>query len=133
LVKLDPNGNYLWGKFFGNGQYQFAHAVTTDPSGSVIIGGSSGGTVDLGSGVLQASSPLSQDIFVAKFSSDGRPLWSRRFGEGNAIGLSLDGLVAAPSGHVYMAGTVHGDIDFGSGDIEATHAGGDVFVVKLDP
>ncbi|MDI1480678.1 hypothetical protein [Polyangium sp. y55x31] len=133
LAKLDPNGNYLWGKFFGNGQYQFAHAITTDPSGSVILGGSFGGTVDLGSGVLQASSPLSADIFVAKFSPDGEPLWSRRFGEGNALGLSLDGLVAAPSGHVYMAGTVHGDIDFGAGVLEATHTGMDVFVVKLDP
>ncbi|MDI1437135.1 hypothetical protein [Polyangium sorediatum] len=133
LVKLDPNGKYLWGKSFGNGQYQVAYTITTDPSGSVIIGGSFGGTVDFGAGVLQASSSLSSDIFVAKFSPDGEPLWSRRFGEGNAISLSANGLVAAPSGHIYMAGTVYGDIDFGSGDLDATHAGADVFVGKLDP
>ncbi|MDC0743063.1 hypothetical protein [Polyangium mundeleinium] len=133
LVKLDPNGKYLWGKFFGNGQYQSANAITTDPSGSVILGGSFGGTVDFGAGVLQASSPLSLDIFVAKFSPDGEPLWSRRFGGGNALFLSPNGLVVAPSGHVYMAGTVYGDLDFGSGDLKATHAGADVFVVKLDP
>jgi hypothetical protein len=133
LVKLDPDGNYLWGKYFGSGSAHHAYSIATDASGNVAIGVSFAGSIDFGAGALHASSPLTMDIAVAKFSPDGEALWSKRFGEGSNLSISLDGLGMSPDGHVFVAGQVAGDIDFGSGTLQASSYNDDIFVVKLAP
>jgi hypothetical protein len=133
LVKLDPDGNYLWGKHFGSGDAQGASSIAIDASGNVILGASFAGSIDFGTGTLYAASPLTNDIAVAKFSPNGDALWSRRFGEGNNLWLWFNVVGVAPEGHVFLAGMVAGDIDFGTGTLEATSYSEDIFVVKLAP
>ena len=58
------------------------------------------------------------DIFAARFSSDGAPLWSARFGDARQQFL-VQG-VHAPDGLVALAGSFHGTIDFGSGPLVAS-------------
>jgi hypothetical protein len=133
LIKLDPGGNYLWGKYFGNGDAQRDYSIAIDASGNVIIAVSFAGSIDFGAGALYAASPLTMDIAVAKFSPSGEAFWSRRFGHGSNVSMSLDGLGVAPDGHVFLAGLVGGDIDFGTGTLETQSYADDIFVVKLAP
>ncbi len=64
LVKLDPNGDHLWSKRFGNASDQFGSGVAVDKTGKIVAIGSFGGTVDFGGSLLTSSGSL--DIFLAK-------------------------------------------------------------------
>lgn len=131
LMKLDPKGNYVWGKHFGNGDSQTFYAIDVDSSGNVVVMGNFSGTIDFGAGILYAATANSRDIFVAKFAPDGQAVWSRRFGAGNNIYAPV--ITAGPLGEVFLAGTVGGDIDFGTGMLTGKSYAEDMFVVKLAP
>jgi hypothetical protein len=117
---------HLWSKRFGDGVGQRAYSVAVDASGNVIVTGHFWGTVDFGGGALTSAGY--NDIFVAKFGSDGAHLWSKRFGDGNnqeAYSVAVDA-----SGNVIVTGDFWGAVDFGGGTL--TSAGDwDIFVAKF--
>ena len=126
VAKFSPGGTYLWSKRFGDSSVQEAKSVTADASGNVIITGSYFGTVDFGSGPLPTAG--NQDIFLAKFNSDGAHLWSNKFGDGDSqFGKSV---ACDASGNIILVGDIYGSADFGGGSL--TSAGGpDIFVAKF--
>jgi hypothetical protein len=130
LAKLDPAGNYLWARSYGQGDGQAAAQIAVDAGGHVLLAASFLGTIDFGAGALHSSNKLAPDIAIARIGADGQALWSRRFGQGGEI--AIDGLAADLAGNVYVAGDVGGDIDFGTGVLPATGQV-DLFVVKLAP
>jgi uncharacterized protein (AIM24 family) len=126
VVKLDPAGNHIWSKRFGDSRDQFGRGVATDANGNIFIAGSVWGSVDFGGGRL--SSAGFEDIFVAKLDNDGQHIWSKRFGDSQTQevwDIATDG-----DGNVAMAAYVLGDVDFGDG---LTHGGAnpDAAIVKL--
>lgn len=131
LMKLDPKGNYLWGKHFGNGEGQALHSLTVDASGNVIVSASFSGKIDFGAGTLYAASMSASDLAVAKFAPNGDAVWSRRFGMGNAIYAPV--ITTGALGEVFFSGIVVGDIDFGTGALVEKSYAEDMFVVKLAP
>ena len=72
----------------------------------------------------------STDVYLAKLSSGGVPIFGKKFGnassqQGNAVSFDIDG-------NIYIAGSFQGAIDLGGGPL--TSAGSDdVFIAKLDP
>ncbi len=130
LAKLDPNGNYLWSKRFGDSSAQLGGAVSIDSKGQPVIVGTFAGTIDFGGGPLVSSGgPVSgSDIFVAKFDAAGNHLWSRRFGDSS--GQTLAGVSFDSTGNALMAGTFNGLIDFGGNPMTNT-GGSDIFLAKL--
>jgi hypothetical protein len=117
---------HLWSKRFGDANSQQALAVAGDASGNVIVAGTFAGAVDFGGGALTSAGQ--DDIFVAKFASDGAHLWSKRFGDGTNQYAALVAVDA--SGNVILAGYFPGTVDFGGGAL--TCAGnGDIFVAKF--
>ncbi len=128
VAKFGPDGTHLWSKCFGDSIGQLAEAVAVDASGNVFVAGHFGGTVDFGGGVL-ASAGI-QDIFVAKFGSDGTHLWSKRFGD-RADSETRD--IAVDSwGNAVLTGSFSGTIDFGGGAL-ASAGKWDIFVAKFGP
>jgi len=119
-------GKHLWSKSFGDWDSQWAPAVAVDASGNVIVAGYIQSTVDFGGGALTSAG--SDDIFVAKFGSEGSHLWSQRFGDGDlqrASALAVD----AP-GNVIVTGAFYGTVDFGGAAL--TSAGYyDIFVARF--
>lgn len=129
LMKFGTNGNQLWSKTFGHGQFgiSIGHSVATDGSGNVFITGYLSGTADFGGGTL--ASEGSSDIFVAAFDDTGNHLWSKRFGDANMqVGLSV---AADGSGDIIVTGYFHGTADFGGGLLTSAGAA-DIFVAKFD-
>jgi outer membrane protein assembly factor BamB len=116
LARLDSEGRPLWSRRFGDVSEQVADAVAVDPEGNAVIAGLFHGSVDFGGGAL-VSAGLA-DVFLARFSPGGQPLWSRRFGgagEQNATGLAVDG-----EGHIALAGNFEGSIDLGGGSLSTS-------------
>jgi hypothetical protein len=126
VAKFASNGAHLWSKSFGNGDYQSGEGVAVDPWGDVIIVGGFRGVVDFGGGVL-ISKGL-DDIFVVKFSPEGRYLGSRRFGDENgqlACSVAVDA-----SGNIIIAGSFSGTVDFGGGELVSA-GDSDIFLAKF--
>ncbi|MEP7119309.1 MAG: hypothetical protein ABJE95_00125 [Byssovorax sp.] len=128
LAKLDPSGKTLWAKPFGIAADQSGYGVAVDPAGNVIITGRAVGAVDFGGGVPVPTPSGGNNVFVARFDTNGNHLWSKTFGDdGDQTAYSV---ATTPAGDVVLAGELTGIIDFGG--ITVASAGGvDVFVAKL--
>jgi hypothetical protein len=121
-----------WSVAFGDSHTQYVTGVAVDKDGNVIVVGSFGGTIKLGSTVLNAAG--ASDYFLAKFERGGLPLWAKRFGNGSAsqtYGLRGSRVAVDADGGIVMAGLITASVDFGVGPV-AFGGGLDAFVVKYD-
>lgn len=126
VAKYDPTGGYLWSKRFGGAMNQTPNAVAMDGFGNAVIAGALAGAADFGGGLLTSAG--NSDVFVAKFSLAGKPVWSERFGDGQdqvATGVVMDG-----SGDAIVTGRFYGAVDFGDGKLTST-GGSNVFLAKM--
>lgn len=128
LVKLDPAGNALWAKQFGDATDNGSRiAVTTDKLGNVFIAGDVSGNVDFGKGILPGGA--NADAFVAAFDGAGTALWNKRFGD--TMTQRANSVRTDSAGNVIIAGAFQGAINFGGGVLNATQFDG--FLVEFAP
>ena len=52
VVKLDPNGGFLWKRVAGDGLPQYTYGVEVDASGNVLVAGAFYGALDFGTGAM---------------------------------------------------------------------------------
>ncbi len=85
LVKLDPNGSFLWAKGFGGTGLDRINGITTDVTGNIYVTGYYAGTVDFdpGPGITSLSAVAGSDFFVSKFSPSGNYIWTKTIGGAN--------------------------------------------------
>jgi hypothetical protein len=128
VAKFMSDGTHLWSKCFGDASYQQGYAVAADASGNVIVTGYLAGTADFGGGALASAG--GNDIFIAKFGSDGAHLWSKRFGDANE--QRAETVAADAASNVIVAGGFDGTVDFGGGALTSAGAD-DIFIAKFKP
>jgi hypothetical protein len=132
VAKLSPTGTCLWSQRFGDTAYQQADGVVVDSADNIIVVGEYAGTINLGGATL--TSLGADDIFLAKFSPSGAPLWSESFGGPN----NQNGAVIAIDANdaVIISGTLFGSASFGTTSFPGptlTSAGSsDVFFASYD-
>jgi autotransporter-associated beta strand protein len=115
----DADGSPLWTREFGTSEIDEAFCMGAGPAG-VYVGGDTAGTLP---GQTRISS---LDAFVRKLDASGGELWSRQFGSLAPL-TDVGRAVAARNGHIYVAGSVAGDLS-GQRNI----AGTDAFVRGYD-
>ena len=127
-VLTQASGQHLWSKRFGGSSLSdsvIVNAVAVDANGNVVITGQLEGRADLGGGVLASSGD--RDVFIARYSSSGAYLWSKRLGAtGSDIGF---GIGVDTSGNVLVTGQFQGTVDFGGGGLISA-GGTDIFLAK---
>ena len=64
VARLDPIGQHVWSRRFGDAREQVASALAVDPDGYVLIAGHFSGNINLGSGGMDAVGL--HDVFVAR-------------------------------------------------------------------
>ncbi len=127
VAVLDRDGNVRWArKLSGTGAAR-GHRLACDAAGNTVLLGAYSGTV--ASGEISIASTGETDVFLAKFSASGMPLWTKSFGGAGSeqgTGLALD-----PTGNIFLTGTFQATARFGTislaGDIISQ-----TFVVKCD-
>ena len=120
LAKYSTSGSQLWVRQFGTAGTDFATQVITDSSGNIYLAGST-----LGSFSGYSNAGL-EDVFVAKYSSNGMQLWVRQFGTSAS---DIDsGLTVDSSGNIYLAGYTRGSLP---GNSNAGNS--DAFVIGIHP
>lgn len=120
VAVLDPSGNHVWSKRLGDDEWQQGHDVALMASGELLVVGSFAGTIDFGG--AQRTSTGGFDVYVAKLSPVGDPVWSRSFGisdqqEGYRVAVDRQG-------PVLIAGDFRGQVDFGGEQLTAAGGGG---------
>lgn len=135
LAKYDCNGNYVWAKSIGSTGDDRGNEVVTDAAGNVFLTGDFSLTVDFdpGIGVTNLTSSGSNDVFIAKYNSNGAYLWAKQIG--GASGDDVRDIAIDNSGNIFLTGNYAGTADFdpGNGVVNFTSAGGnDIFLAKFD-
>jgi hypothetical protein len=133
FAKLDGFGAHLWSKGFGPGVAGNTGRIAVDAAGNLIAAGWFSSPIDFGGGAL---TPIGNaNLFLAKLSSAGQHMWSKRFGS-NQPALYVK--VAMPaidpvSSAVLFGGNNLGDVDFGSGLMTTAGGPADAFLSKFAP
>jgi hypothetical protein len=134
LVKLDPNGNFLWKNILGGSYIEHGYGVTVDNKQNVYVTGSFSGTIDCdpGSGVYNISSNGSEDILLGIYNSNGDLLSANGFGsssidKGRAVYVTDDQ-------DIYLSGNFANSTDFDpspNSTIITSNGSYDGFLLKL--
>ncbi len=129
LAQYSSAGAHLWSRQFGGAADDIARSVAVDGSGNIVITGNfASSTVDFGGGALANSAGA--DIFLAKYTSNGAHLWSKRFGGGLSLAENGTAVATDASGNILLTGSVVDTIDFGGGPL-AGDGYYDIFVAKF--
>ena len=125
LAKYSSGGAHQWSERLGGTSTDIANDITVDASGNPVITGKFKGTTNLGgSGLASAGG---DDIFMAKYSSNGNHQWSSRYGgTGNDYGNGID---TGPGDEIYLTGSFIGSVNFGGGTL-TSNGGSDIVLAK---
>jgi hypothetical protein len=142
LAKLAADGTTVWMRHVATAMSHERNdrAIAVDTSGSVYVADSFAGLATFDGVVLTNAYESGEDVYVAKYDADGRPLWVRQFG-GPGNQHSYD-VAVAPAGGVYVCGSFwEGNADSGfllrygsDGDLLWAHresGNGSVYFLRL--
>jgi len=98
IIKVDSAGNVQWAQKMGGLQGGQIYSSATDKEGNLFVRGyfHAPGMV-FGADTIKVQSFLSADIFVAKYSTSGKPLWLRTIADGIYSVITTD-----QQGNVYV-------------------------------
>lgn len=136
LVKFTPDGQRVWGTYFGGPQNEHGYSCSVDAEGNVYLAGntnsSSGGHIGT-SGVHQLLYGGGfRDGFLAKFNNQGQLSWSTYFG-GNADEF-VYACMADQSGGVFLCGYTESQGSIATSNAYQTSLSGmkDAFIARFN-
>lgn len=108
-IKLDPQGEPLWARSFGD-DYEavLEHVAFAADGGMVLVGYAGGGTVDFGKGPV--GQPGTTTAFVAKLDASGAAVWSVGF---DGSGARANAVAATADGGLWVAGSFQQTVQVG--------------------
>jgi hypothetical protein len=141
IAKYDANGTLIWAKSIGGTNADVSTAIAVDGSKNIYISGHFTGTADFDPEVATTANLTSlgmNDIFFAKYDSDGNYTWAKSIGgtqRDQANDITADNL-----GNVYITGEFNTTVDFDPGIGNASYTAGsagsfyyeDPFFAKYD-
>ncbi|MBW6460487.1 MAG: T9SS type A sorting domain-containing protein [Bacteroidales bacterium] len=128
LVKLDADGSILFANRLGGVDEDYLRRIKADDAGNLVVLGYFYGTTQIGNDTYTSFG--SQDIFVAKYDSEGEFLWSFRAG-GMMADYASD-LAIDHENNIIITGHFYGQAAFGDTVIMA-NGSSDVYLAKLNP
>ncbi len=135
ILKLDPNGDYLWSHHIGGADHDRGFALGSDDLNNIYIGGYFTDSVDFDPGPADASafSTGVEDMYLLKLDENGGFIWNKTFGGTDTetiLSLVVDG-----NSDIVITGSFAGTVDFDPNAGVENHASNgleDMFVSKLD-
>lgn len=137
VLKLDPNGNFIWVKSFGGSSQERGYDIGVDASGNVYSTGSLfswTADFDPGVGVFNLVINGSFCTYISKLDSNGDFVWAKEFQAGASY-IYPSCMTIDASGSPVVGGRFTGSCDFdpGVGTNYIGASGQDGFIAKLDP
>jgi len=132
LVKYDTDGNVLWANQMGGDETDGARAIHVDSNGNSYITGWFINEADFGGISLVSTNTAYQEIFVAKYDSNGNCVWAN-YAQVPYAGnyASGTGIAADQLGNVYITGYYQYSLSFGNDTLSNAGNRG-LFLAKYD-
>lgn len=133
LAKFSLNGAARWITYFGGTNQDFSYAVTVDPKGNIIIGGTSLSTsIHTSSLSFQPNLIGAVDAFIARFNKQGQLKFSTFYG--GTSSEDIHDVAADVDGNIIgVGGSFSNNLNTSAGCMQPSSNGGmDVYVIKLD-
>jgi hypothetical protein len=136
IVKYDSDGNLVWAKQAGGPSSDVSSGIAADRAGNSYIAGQFRQTAVFGdlSNSTTLTSSGSEDIFIAKYDTNGNFVWAKQAG-----GVLIDtgrSLAVHEDGTSYVTGLFQESATFGEGDyavtLDASSSSVGAFVAKYD-
>ena len=126
VVKLDPNGGYLWDRAIDIGGRGRAYGITMPDANTVALAGKFSGTVNFGGGTAVTAMSTTADSFVAVYeAANGAHRWSRALArDPNRVNATSVG------GDIVVVGDFLGTASLGGGALVAVSPSPDIFLVR---
>lgn len=134
LVKFDQKGTRMWGTYYGGLGSEWGSSLDVDENGDIYLCGS---TSSLNSIATQYAFDTilsgQQDVFLAKFNSNGERVWGTYFG-GNGSD-EPNNIAIDKNGFIYVCGSTRSTEDIAtSGSFQENQNGFfDAFLSKFTP
>lgn len=134
IYKTNQNGQILWAKQFGGMGSDRGISCKVDNNGDLLVLGYYFGTMVIGTTTLNSVSG-SQDVFVAKFNTNGNLIWATSMG-GNLIDIP-NAMCIDNNNNILLTGSFQGVATFGSNTFtsitnpQSNLPSYDVFTTKL--
>lgn len=134
ISKLNSNGNFVFAKHLP-GDDSYVKEMTLDNSGSIIITGYFQNMTDFDPdiSVYNLTSSGFNDIFIAKYNTNGFLVWAKKIG-GSNLDISYS-VKSDAAGNIYTIGIFEDTVDFDPGvsvDNIISAGNSDIFITKLD-
>jgi hypothetical protein len=117
LTKIDSSGNILWSRQFGTTEEEDIQWCAIDKTGNVYLTGST-------TGDLNGKNSGKEDIFIAKYTSEGQIQWIKQFGTDSSD--VARGIYSDNKGNIYVTGNTGDKLG------QASSGKNDCFIMKLD-
>ncbi|MES2285345.1 MAG: T9SS type A sorting domain-containing protein [Bacteroidota bacterium] len=88
LIKIDPDGDIIWNKYYGGPNYEIGNSVKQTPDGGYIMLG------------ITYSYGVNGDAFLVKTNSTGDTLWTKKYG-GNYLDEGIFIVVNSDSSYTF--------------------------------
>jgi gliding motility-associated-like protein len=99
---VDPTPDLVWGTYYGRSNNDFALNIARDPTGNILVAGSSGNDNLATTGAYQTVLNGYADGLIGKFRSDGSLVWMTYFG-GESADEVFD-ICSDNSGNIFVVG-----------------------------
>ena len=109
IAKYDSDGNLIWVRAGGGPGFDYGYGISLDNQGNSYVTGMVQGNVTFDHVTVNRTS---QDIFIAKYNSDGMLQWLE-FAGGSNNDISY-GIATDPNGNSYITGSTGGGSAFGT-------------------
>jgi hypothetical protein len=134
IAKFNTNGIRQWATYYGGSDIDEGRAITTDPSGNIVITGVTTSTNAIATiGAYQTVYSGMGDAFIAKFNTNGAIQWATYYAVGsqdNGNGITTDAI-----GNIIITGLTNWGSIATIGAHQTIYGGGtyDAFIAKFNP
>ncbi|TRZ53011.1 T9SS C-terminal target domain-containing protein [bacterium] len=126
IAKYNVNGGLIWATNTRCSMWAWGWGLASSSDGSVYLSGNFHGTAYFGNTMLTSVSKT-DDMFLAKYASDGSNIGVRQYGEGGIYSIALD-----ESSNVCFTGAFKDTLTIGSNTF-ISHGQYDLFAAKCSP
>ncbi len=136
IAKFNSNGVRQWATYYGGSSFDYGQAIATDAGGNILVTGNTSSSNAIATiGAYQTVYGGGEDVFIAKFNTNGVRQWASYLGGSDGEGGY--GIATDANGNILITGYTSSTSAIATVGAYQTSNGGsgtaDAFIAKFSP